>query len=383
MDHFTMGDVLPLSGSAAQLLTAAIAMQHPMTLTELAKTAGISKFAASRAAAVLMEHGLLQQVEFGYEFNEQHLLAPTVRDLAWRFSGVRRTERVTGWPLPGRIRKRANWEDDFSFRRRVPDSLLRKAEVDPLLDGTSGPDLVTVRDLCTWIEQIIPELLDYERAGREVYGRWSNERLRDMVHQTLHFTNPLEACLATLIAASDVRAQAGADPRTVHTNAQTWTRATYLISAEAQNVMGVITILDTAIRVGGRVNTLRDNAVNALHNLNHKGQDSQFAQRWLTEALSAERDASVLWDDQTQGPYRNVGGMPRPRDVGTAGDQTLAVRLLWTAQTLTNQVAAMASHPSIEAWQAAHPDEAEDSPLYTVVPEDLLEDPQSRPMAQR
>lgn len=369
MTRFTLGDVLPLSGSIAPLLTASIEMPHPATLTELAKRGGISKFAASRAAAVLMEHELLQLDDFGYEFNDEHMLAPTARALAWRFSGVRRPPKDDGWPLPVFVDR----HDDFSYRRLIPASLRVTGSPGKDAPNAGGPDLVTARDLCTWIEGICPELWGYARDGQDVFTRWSNERLRDMIHQTLHFAQPLRACLDTLVEASDVAVQAGADPRTVRVNDQAWARATYLVSAEASNVLHVVSILDTAIRIGGRVNTTRDQALSSLSSANYVGQGSDLTERYLQDALSSECEAEALWADSSSGPYRNLGGFPRACDVGTAGDQILAVRLLRTAHTLTSQVATMANYASLTTWRSAHPEEAAQIPLCTTVPVDLLD----------
>ncbi|MGB8379854.1 MAG: hypothetical protein WCG47_01180 [Dermatophilaceae bacterium] len=155
--------------------------------------------------------------------------------------------------------------------------------------------------------------------------------------------------------------------------AHAWARATYLVSAEARDILRVIKILDEAISVGSRVNDLRDDAIEHLHDINHADKDNQYADRWLDDALTAERKADAIWSDDSHGPYRNLGGKPRPVDVGTAGDQTFAIRLLRSARTLTEQVAQMAPHPSLQDWASIHPTEAKEFTLCTHLPDNLLQ----------
>lgn len=90
MRRYTFADGLPVRGSEAALITAAVAIDYPTTLTQLARTAGITKFAASRAADGLVSSGLLTVTSSGYAFNDAHAQASVIVDLAWRYSGIRR-----------------------------------------------------------------------------------------------------------------------------------------------------------------------------------------------------------------------------------------------------------------------------------------------------
>lgn len=369
MVRYTFGDVLPLSGAAAPLLTAAVRYAYPTTLTELAKAAGISKFAASRAAQTLTEADLLHNGGGGYEFNVNHPMADSIQRLAWRFSGVRREEL---WDPYSYRRPLEGVNEDYNYRRLVPQSLQRGMPVPPALQVAAGPDLVTSRDTCDWFVRQAVVLREFEQDGQDVYRLWSNERLRDLIHQTLSFGGALGVAHETLASACGSDVQEDGSPFQVRVSSYAWTRATYLVSAEARDVLRVIGLLDQAMWVGYRVNRLRSEALHELNAINYSGRDSDFFDLHLSDALEAEQAAGQLWDDPSHGPWHNIGGTPRPEDVGTAGDQIIAVRLMRAAQTLAAQVAKMADMRCVQEWIDDNHDEAQDLPLVSEVPRDEL-----------
>lgn len=66
--------------------------------------------------------------------------------------------------------------------------------------------------------------------------------------------------------------------------------------------------------------------------------------------------------------YSGIGGFARPADVGSGGDQLMAARLRTAAEELTQQVATMAAHPSMQPYvDAAAVDGVE---LCTKIPSD-------------
>jgi hypothetical protein len=372
MSRYTFGDILPLSGAGAPLLTASVAYVHPTTLTELAKAAGISKFAASRAAQSLTESRLMLTNGDGYAFNDDHPMAKTITELAWRFSGIRRArERDYRYDAGYDTSHEVNVED-FHYRRTVPESLQLGAERDPRPIQALGPDLVSVRDTCNWLANQVSLLRQFENDGQEVYSHWSNERLRDLVHQTLHLGGALRAAWTTLSAACSSEVQGDANPFEVAVTAHAWVRATYLVSAEARDLLRVIELLDTAIWVGSRVNTLRTDAVDGLGTINYLARKSEAIDSHLDAALKDQRAASELWIDPSHGPWHNFGGSPRPQDVGTAGDQIMAVRLLRAVKTVAAQVEQMAREQCVSEWVASNPAEATELPLVTSVPDGAL-----------
>lgn len=370
MSTYTFSEALPVRGSEPQLVTAAIAAPYPKSLTELARDAGISKFAASRAAESLTSSGLLGSTEDGYLFNDEHPLAPVLLDLAWRFSGVRRpVVHRPGWYDPA--------EDlviDYHHQRWIPEPLqVLSGQVDP----RPGPDLQTAREATGWMGQMLPRLRTYESVGQEVYRWWSNERLRDMIHQTLHFGDALRPARASLLQASGRQAQGSRPPESVTVPALVWVQATYLASAELRDLLRVISILDTAIRVGRAVHRWRSDALYHLDQVNYSGRDSEHADGWLQESLDAAARAEALWADESHGPYKRIGGLPRAEDVGTAGDKILAVCLRRDATELAARVEQMATHPCVHQWRAEHPDQARQIPLVTQVPEGVLHNSQA------
>ncbi len=369
MTSYSFADELPLGGSAAPVLTAAIALSYSVPLSDLARQAGVSRFAASRAAPELVQRGVLLLDDDEYVFNHEHDLAPMLRSLAWRFNGV---SRPTPNAQPDWRPRSDQWHDRHHYREWIPDVF--QAPGGPLLqpDDAHGPNLVVARDAHSWFEQILPELRSYERQAQEVHYRWGNERLRDVIHQTLHFGSASSEAQRTLAVDCSASVQAESDPWRVHIPAATWAKATYLVSAEASDVLRVLRVLHTACRVGEHINTLRDDALTALSDVNHAGQESQFREIWLQKALSAASDASALWADDSYGPYRRIGGLPRPRDVGTAGDQILAVGLLQTAKALAQKVDEMATHSSFTHWVEKNPEATADVDLLRLIPEDAL-----------
>lgn len=368
MARYTFADALPLNGSSAPLLTAAIALPYPVSLATLARRAAISRFAAARAVTDLVHREVLLVKEDEYSFNDSHDLADLLRTLAWRFGGVLR-------PDPGAEQywraQSPRWNDVY-YQDLIPESLLKLPSKvkDPV--NATGPNLIDARDIHSWAWAMVPELRDYEHEGQEVYRLWANERLRDVIHQTLHFGGALNEAMRTLAQECDEEAQGNTDPRSTCVSIETWARATYLVSAEVRDVLRVIEILDIACRVGNRVNSLRDNALEALRDVDHAGQESQFREAWIEQASQAAAEATLLWADDSHGVYKRIGGQPRPADVGTAGDQVLAIRLLRTATRLASKVDEMAAHPGFLQWTLDEPEAAAQVDLVRSIPETSL-----------
>lgn len=345
-----------MSGSTAPLVTAAVGLGYPVRLAELARRAGITKFAASRAAASLTEIGLLAVADGGgYEFAAEHPMAETVERLAWRLNGVTR-------PDPDRFdrfRVIEAIEDDYRYQDLIPRSLQRGVEPRTELAQPIGPCLVEVRDWLTNSASLSRELHGYEPVAQEVYYRWHTERLRDVIHQVLHFGGALSTARGVLRAACGPTAQGDDDPWQVRISGHDWVRATYLVSAEAAGVQQLVDILLRAIDVGNQVHRERDEAIFWLEEAARAAGEDRSADAGLARATVAAAEAERLWEAPTgegELPYRNIGGTPRPVDVGTAGDKILAVQLSFTLRRLTKTVAGMAEHPSFARWSAAAPE---------------------------
>lgn len=367
MVRYTFQDALPLTGSSAALVTAAIGSPHPLPLPHLARVAGISRFAATRAADPAREMGVLVEDGGLWEFNDEHELSRLLCQLAWRFSGVVRS-RKDGVSYRRVIDQ--EWGAEYRYRELVPESLLQAETNDPSRD-VRGPDLVQVRALVDWGRDIMGDLRSFEADGQEVYSLWRTERLRDLIHQTLHFGEPLSRAISLMTPAAGAEAQGEKAPHEVNVTAFDWARATYLVAAEAHDLVRVIRILETAIRAGGRMHTLREDALGHLEMLARAESDSKHRQTWIDQAVQAAADAQAIWRGDTDTadiPYKHIGGMPRPVDVGTAGDKVYAVRLLRSARRLVDKTSEMASHPAFTAWSEAHPLEADQFPLISEVP---------------
>lgn len=355
MTRYSISQALPLPGSSAALLTAAVGAPHPARLGRLAQDAGISKFAASRAAAVLTESGLLDVTDDGYyKFASDHPMTETVTKLAWRLNGVTP-------PDPDRHRARTPFgatEDDYAYRALVPPSLRISARPHSALAEPVGPSLVKTRDLVTSLQPVFDDFAGYWDNAQEVYSRWHTERLRDIIHQ-LHFSEPLAAAATTLREVCGAEAQGEANPWEARVPGHHWVRAAFLASASAQQVSSLVDVLFRAIEVGRQIDRHRYEAIYLLEQVNYKPA-SEHTSTWVDKARAAAAEAASLWSTPPpdgQPAFHHIGGTPRPSDVGTAGDQILAVELLTTLGRLVALVADMAAHPSVDLWRSLHPDE--------------------------
>lgn len=364
---YTFGDALPLAGAAAPLLTAAIDQTWPCTLAQLARRAGISKYAASRAAPVLRQQALLVVDEDGrYAFNDDHPIAATLVGLAWRYNGVQRVP-----PAKEPIWPEVTWEDpldDFSYRELIPPSLRRGAP--PSASDLAGPTLLDARTQYTRLGPLLARLYEFEHTAQQVYAHWRTERLRDVVHQTLHLGYATREAQRTLRAVCGPDQQGPDDPTTTPIPGHDWVRATYLVSVDVVRLLWLVKIMKAAIAAGGRINDLRGDAITKLLYLNRSPDSSpdSHRDRWLQQALASAAEADALWathgteDGQA---YAFLGGSPRPVDVGTAGDQILAVHFASTADALAREVTRMAAHPSVTEWIKANTREAARHELAT------------------
>ncbi len=359
-----------MGGGSAALITAAIEASYPLPLSRLATNAGISRFAAQRAIERLRETGVLTSDGDGWEFNDDHPLASLLCQLAWPYSGA---QRPPAWePYWVNI---GGWQDEYRYQRIIPPSLLHPKK-DDHTSTHEGPDLLTVRDTVTWAWERVHELREFERDGQEVFAVWSTERLRDMIHQTLHLGSPTAQAIGTLTAATSAGEQRKAhtldnDPRLLHISALTWARATYLIAADLWDVRRVVTILKAAIRETGPMHSRRSAALGNLEQVAGSTTDHLgLRESLIDEAVHAAADARAIWaDDAPEIPYKHIGGFPQPVDVGTAGDKIYAIRLVRVGTRLAEMLTKMSTHPSLDAWKTAHPDEAEEYPLCTQAPE--------------
>ena len=370
---FTYVDVLPSAGSTAPVLLAAFACGHSRPLAQLAKAAGVSRFAAGRALPELLERGLLREDLDGgegwYEYvpnNPQHEL---IADMAWRFSGLTRPPEETWVRLDPD--DDARYEDEqvrWRYGQLLPSSELI-ADVIARTGLADGPDLVTARDFTTWAGRAGGRLRQFERYSQQVYGYWTTERFVDMIHQTIHFGGALAKARRDVELSCGARAQGGRDPHQVALPAQIWAQAMFLVSAETARVLDLVRMLDVAITEGIEIHSLRDKAIHDLELVSQRDRGLESRDQYLQEAQEAAAAARHRWQDPPT-RYASVGGTPRARDVGTGGDQLMAVQLLDAAQHLAHQVATMADHPSLHPHREAATAEGID--LITDVPESIL-----------
>lgn len=212
---FPYASALSTSDAEVRLLTALIQLaDYPRRMKLLAETAGISAFAASRAAKTLTERGLMTQPGgAGYALSREHPDLPSILPLVWRYSGVR-LPLQSRHPRPIDLGNGgASLIRERGLRGWIPDELVIPSEhTDDVLPG-DGADLITARDLVTTLERLLPAIDQVVDTVREVYSVWSTERARDVKHQIQEVGALTRQAHAELIAAADWQAQGDAQDR--------------------------------------------------------------------------------------------------------------------------------------------------------------------------
>lgn len=367
MTRYCFVDALPVAGAASPLLVTAVGHRAPMRLSELARETGISKFSASRAADSLAQQGFLTREEDGVLFNDSHPLADEIIRLAWLYSGVRRPPRDDGrmpsLALPG-------WSQiPYRYQPLVPVELHARAVLsDTDRRGPAGPVLLNARETCNWLAKTSRLLHTVEAQFQEVFALWRDERARDLIHRALDLGSGVDEAWQQLSVACGAEAQGEQSPFVATVSGYIWTRCTFLVAAELHELWSILTMLNTAVRNGSRVNRLRSKALSDLL-WGHKEERTLLIEEGLQDADAA----TTLWNDQDQQPWHHMGGTPSPMEVGTLGDKLLAVQLLDMTTVIASKVTAMADEPSVKGWSAANPD-AQPSLLTLPYPRSRLDD---------
>lgn len=350
--NFDMTHVLPVAGSAGQLLAAAIRAPAASSLTRLGEDAGLSKFAASRAGRQLLDAGLLIQVDRGYRFDSDHPLA----DLA--LTVVRTLTGVTPYRHPEVGDAMNGLADDGLHSREIPASLRRPG---PDLDDRafSQVTVLQARVLIEQLSELVAFLLEAERLCHDVFARWGSERLRDAVHLTMRLGDAAIGARTTLLTETSPRLQSAA-PDVATVSVWAWARASYLVNAEFQRIARVVKLFEESAELGRTFHARREQLIDEALSVGRTG--GQIADWQLQGIVDKAAEAEELWASST-GRLHHVGGMPGRRDFGGTGDQFLAVYLNRLGDRCRAMRTSMTEDSAFSTWQENYRAEAEQHPI--------------------
>ncbi len=339
-----------------------------MSLAELARWAGVPKASGARWAERMLEDGfLLEEARTGRErlvrLNPDHPLYEVVADLVWVQQGV------SGARDPYRLRPGVHPAPalsihDHRVQQLVPVELQTRGLTADLVrrDAFDGPDLARARTHVLRLERMLGRVW-FEPTLQSTYGRWHDERDRDLIHLTLHLGQGTSQAARALRAMCTARE--AAHDRVGRT---TWAHATFAVNADAVLCRTTAERLFEAVDVGRRLSA----AAQELDAVQRRVSRPSVLDETGLPGL-AERDHAVLTAAQEElesataavqpGRHYLHGGTPPMTSIGQAGERLLAVQVQALSVELCGVVRDMSAEPSFQAWLEAHPEAASGHPL--------------------
>jgi len=249
MDLYSPDRALPIHGAAGLLMGAAVANEGiPLSLSELGRRAGISKFAARRAGQKLREAGFLDNRPGGWTFNGEHELADLAREVMWTLLGACRALESEGV----RAGDEDYWTDvPLSLRAAPPSSRALgeqpgvAAPAQGLLD-LPAPTALEVRVLVKTLAQPLNRIAKLEDRSDDVCCWWGQGRARDWIRVIgalggagARAFNELSTAAAThpLVEGEWLLPHEPVPP-------ESWLRAAFWLDAELRQVNNVLLRLD-------------------------------------------------------------------------------------------------------------------------------------------
>lgn len=315
-----------LNGSTGRLIFASLKnYPHEDTRQRLAETAGLSAFSAGRAAATLLQIGLLTEGRHGIVWNVDHEWAPELERAMYLTTGITRTPDDKHWGL------RTAKESVLIQESDLPPSLRRTHRgYESNLPTTinAGPEAHRSRHQADTISAIHDSAQAIVSATESAYYRWRNERFRDAIHATLRWTSYTQAAALAL-------------DETAGTPAATtgWVRATHWLIRLHHSLDWWITTLDQSVQLSREARSLR-------------------ARRG-----GGEPDEADELMDRYQRRLWWIGGTPGRNVVGQGGDQLMAAvtdELLAQVDLILHD---MTRNAAYQSWSTAYPNEAAAHPV--------------------
>lgn len=316
-----------LSGSTGRLIFAAV-KNYPREDTRqwLAESAGLSAFSAGRAAATLLQIGLLTEGRRGVVWNKDHEWAPELERAVYLTTGVTRASDDLGWEM------RPAGESVLIREGDVPPSVRRihrgyQSTLLPTIEA--GPEAHRARGQADAIRVIGSRAQAIVSATDSAYYRWHNERFRDAIHATLGWTSFTQAAVLAL-------------DETAGTPAATtgWVRATHWLIRLHRDLDWWITTLDESVKLGREARMMRTRK--------NDGPESDEADELM------DRYRRRLWW---------IGGTPGPDVVGQGGDQLMAAITDELLAHVELTVHDMTRDTAYQSWSRAYRDEAAAHPV--------------------
>jgi hypothetical protein len=134
-----------------------------------------------------------------------------------------------------------------------------------------------------------------------------------------------------------------------------WAQATFAVHAEAQlhqQWAGWCAATADLVRDLERAQQLAADATHALAVSDRLDDQRRMPSPRRPELVDriAEQEREIDRLEAALSRYGGVGGTPRLRDIGTAGERLLAAAFTTVVGDLTAQVGEMARHPSVAEW---------------------------------
>lgn len=343
MDRNVPGRVLPLTDAETLLMAAAVHWDgRPMSLSELGRHAGISKFAASRAGQHLRQTELLVESETDlgrWVFHRQHSLAGLVSDLMWTLMGAIAPANESG-VLPGGVLL----EQEVRRRR------LKAGEIDAHLGGVEGPPVARVRSVVAQLRHLTHRLYEFDAVCRQLHSRSGNERHRDLAHQFMHLgARAFDATTGLLDAVTAPR-----NPMSVtwvrpedRVPAGHWVAATYAVGEEVQLVHRLLQLLGRGSAVTSELGRVAHGLFAGL------GRTAQQEPGEVLEAAKARAHRfDEVWSAAVEENVAWIGGTPSAWDQLSAGDEVFRVELREVGEALLAVLRQMAVEECVVQYQA-------------------------------
>ena len=321
--------------ATSRLLEHLVESQHEHSLTDLARTLGISAMTATREADRLAAVGLLRDHKSGRErlvaIDPSSPFYKPVADLMYVARGVRpRPQRLTA------NRAAAYQVRNFAVLDLIPAHLRAPQLAGPAAPNASdaGPALTQVRATVLKLWMFTGRACETQGWLQASYRVWHDERDRDLVHLTLNAGAGFGQAADVLSATVDHRRDL---PPSHPIDVPTWEHACHAVRAEAAICGNIADHLEDVITHAETLHRAR--LLIAEKEQLVAANEGVVADAFQSELDRCQAEAATA-ESALQGKYR-YGGLSTLQSVGTAGERLIAVEFRHVAEQATQLAAEM------------------------------------------
>lgn len=334
-----LSSLVRTSPATGKVLVGLVRESHdPISLTDLARSSGVSPATAMREANRLADAGLVcEHDHLGRErlvqIDQTSPLYPPITDLVYLSTGA------TPMPAdPAFSDMRSCFAiDDVVLARHMPDELL---STDGTLPGEvdDGPSLLHARAAILQLDSLLDAIRAIQQRLQTSYDRWHNERDRDLVHLVLRAGSGTDQARRVLDHQSR-------DLDRTNVGRLAWAHAFHAVAADERILDEIADELEEAISLAERRAQLLQAITEHETNLAGLPDDRAGYRRNLVEKLEANRGELATTEAAMEGTYR-YGGLCEIDSVGTAGERILVEELRGLARQAAQCANDMAPDPS-------------------------------------